>query len=96
MKTNHTIHWQRIHTSRELAGEWRILRAKIRHVLDRTCALAGQLVDDEDAADAVDTLRTYVLDHVDGRPFRVSPIELSYALRRLLDLEPSRTYDSAA
>jgi hypothetical protein len=96
MNTNHTIDWRRFHTDRELAGEWRILRAKIRHVIDRTCALAGKLANNEDDAYAIETLRMCVLDYVDGRRFSVAPDELSYAIGRLLAIEPDFAYDRAA
>jgi hypothetical protein len=37
--THHLIDHKRLRESRELASEWRLLRAKIRHVVECTCAL---------------------------------------------------------
>jgi hypothetical protein len=54
MTTQNLIDWRRFQQSRELAGEWRLLRAKIRHVVERTCALGEQLAVNDDAADAID------------------------------------------
>lgn len=96
MKTHQDINRRRCRTERELAGEWRILRAKLRHVLDRTCALASEMVHDADDADAIDVARRCLLDYVDGRPFRVPPIEIADAIARLLEMDVERAYDRAA
>jgi hypothetical protein len=87
---------RRLHASRELIGEWRILRAKLRHVVDRTCALAEQVAADDDAVDAIATLRQCVLDYLDGRPFRVAPVEMMRAVGRVLEIDPARTHARAA
>ncbi|HTR50273.1 MAG TPA: hypothetical protein VMJ10_06165 [Kofleriaceae bacterium] len=90
------IDWRRFQESRELAGEWRIVKAKMRHVVDRACRLAERVASDDDAANAIDTLRVFVLDYLDGKPSRVPPIELMRAVGRVLKLEPARTYARAA
>jgi hypothetical protein len=86
------IDWRRFHNSRELAGEWRILRAKIRHVVDRTFALVAEAATDDDAADAIETLRVCALDYIEGKPFRVPPIEVMHALALVAEVDPAHLY----
>jgi hypothetical protein len=76
---------------RELAGEWRILKAKVRHVVDRVCRFAEHLVPDIETFDAIETLRICALDYIDGKPPRVAPAEMLYALTRVLELESDAT-----
>ncbi len=90
------IDWNRFRTDRELAGEWRILRAKIRHVVDRTCALAENATCSLEDFDAIRTLRMFALDYVDGRPPRLPPSWLVSAVARLCDLDPADVYARAA
>jgi hypothetical protein len=94
--TQNLIDWRLLRESRELAGEWRILRAKIRHVVDRTCALGEQLAANDDAADAIDIVRQCAIDYLDGRPFRVSPFEMMSALGRLFETEVASPHARAA
>ncbi len=90
------IDWNRIRNDRELAGEWRILRAKIRHVVDRACALAENATRSIDDTDAIRTLRMFALDFIDGRPPRLPPSWLVSAVARLCDLDLADVYARAA
>ena len=85
---NETIAWRRIHENRELAGEWRILKAKIRHVVDRTCRFAERLVRDIETYDAIETLRICALEYIDGKRPRLTPLEMLHVLTRVLEHEP--------
>jgi hypothetical protein len=96
MGTHNLIDWRRLRESRELAGEWRILRAKIRHVVERTCALGEQLAANDDAADAIDIVRQCALDYFAGRPFSVSPFEMMSALGRLFEADAEPPFARAA
>ena len=96
MTTQNLIDHRRLHESRELAGEWRLLRAKIRHVVERTCALGEQLAVNDDAADAIELVRQCAVDYLDGRPFRVSPFEVMSALGRLFEPDTGPQYARAA
>ena len=91
-----SIDWQRFQESREIAGEWRILKAKIRHVLDRTCRLAERVACDVESADAIETLRLCVLDYFDGKPFRAPPFEILRAVACVLEIEPDHPHARAA
>ena len=91
-----SIDWRRFQESRELAGEWRLLKAKIRHVLDGSCRLAERVALDAESADAIETLRLCVLDYFDGRPFRAPPSEILRAVARVLEIEPDAAYARAA
>jgi hypothetical protein len=70
-----------------LPGEWRILRAKIRHVIDSACRLAARSTRDIQDYDAITALRTCALDYLDGRPQRLPASWLVAALDRLLDVD---------
>ena len=91
-----SIDWRRFQESREVAGEWRILKAKIRHVLDRSCRLAERVALDAESADAIETLRLCLLDYFDGKPFRVPPFEILRAVALVLEHEPDTAYARAA
>jgi hypothetical protein len=97
MKTHtNLIDLRRIRESRDHAGEWRILRAKIRHVIDRTCALAAKVASDADEARAIDRIRDCVLEYIDGRSMQMTPLEIASAIRWLFELDNRVTRDRAA
>jgi hypothetical protein len=95
MKTK-LIDLRRFQESREHAGEWRVLRAKIRHIVDRTCALAAKVADDEDDAHKIDRIRACLFDYIAGRPMRMTPYEIAAAIGWLLELDNPYTTARAA
>lgn len=86
------IDWRRFQESRELSGEWRILKAKIKHVVDRACRLAKKAATDDRAEEAIETLRVFTLDYIDGKPFRMSPFDMMRAFARVAELETADLY----
>ena len=90
------IDWTRLQGDRELAGECRILRAKLRHVVDRAFALVENLTSSLDDTDAIRTLRMFVLDGFDGRPPRLPTSWVLAAIEQLLDVEIPLSYARAA
>ncbi len=96
MKTNNLIDLRRVRESRDHAGEWRILRAKIRHVIDRTCALGAKTATDADEARAIERIRTCVLEYIDGRPMRMTAFEVANAIHWLLELDNRMATERAA
>jgi hypothetical protein len=96
MKTNSKlIDLRRFQESRDHAGEWRVLRAKIRHIIDRTCALAAKVANDEKDARKIDRIRECLFDYIAGRPMRMTPYEIAAAIGWLLELDNHYATDRA-
>jgi hypothetical protein len=93
MTTNELIEMRR---RQELAGEKRILKAKLRHAIHRACALTRELVASGDEANAIETILLSAFDHVGDQPRSVAPIELVRAINQLLASDLDRMRERAA